>query len=370
MANSFMDPKTVALLNLGAGLMQTGAPSYGPPKSFLGALGGAAPGALNSMFMAQQANDMSEYRRAQMEEMQRKANAPAPLMNVAPGGTLVDPSTRQPVFTAPAAQRGPLVVGDALIDPANPAQPLYKAPPKPQAPTPLAQLLAEREALPQGDPRRATYDAAIGKATTAQPLANVDVKVNTKTGESLAGQVGNIATEGRATASGAIGIVDTVGRVRSALEGGNINLGPGATIRNKADQVAEILGVGGESTAERLVNTRNTIRGLAQFTVGARKSLKGQGQVSDYEGKLLTRAESGEIDDFTVPELKDFLKVTEKLARQAHKEHKRIIGVMSNSKDESVRGLVDYFDVPDMPEAQTAPGPRIKRYNPATGRIE
>jgi hypothetical protein len=49
----------------------------------------------------------------------------------------------------------------------------YKAPPKSETPTPLARLIAERDALPPNDPRRATYDAAIkgetqGKGTTIQ----------------------------------------------------------------------------------------------------------------------------------------------------------------------------------------------------------
>lgn len=206
------------------------------------------------------------------------------------------------------------------------------------------------------------------KATHQPPIANVNV------GPGLAGKVSDIATEGRAAANGAVDIVNTVQRVGDALQGGNVNLGPGSTVLNKIDQVAQILGVGGESTNDRLVNTRNVIRGLAQFTVSARKALKGQGQVSDYEGKLLTRAESGEINDFTIPELKDFLKVTDRLARKAHSEHKRIVGVMGSSKDEAVRGLVPYFDIPDLPPAPkdgpAAPAAKVRKYNPATGRIE
>lgn len=206
------------------------------------------------------------------------------------------------------------------------------------------------------------------KATHQPPIANVNV------GPGLAGKVSDIATEGRAAASGAVDIINTVQRVGDALQGGNVNLGPGSTVLNKIDQVAQILGVGGESTNERLVNTRNVIRGLAQFTVSARKALKGQGQVSDYEGKLLTRAESGEINDFTIPELKDFLKVTDRLARKAHSEHKRIVGVMGASKDEAVRGLVPYFDIPDLPaapkEGPSAPAAKVRKYNPTTGRIE
>lgn len=48
------------------------------------------------------------------------------------------------------------------------------APEKTQAPkaSPLAELLAERDALPQGDPRRAVYDARIAKDTTHAPAAS------------------------------------------------------------------------------------------------------------------------------------------------------------------------------------------------------
>ena len=41
-------------------------------------------------------------------------------------------------------------------------------------------------------------------------------------------------------------------------------------------------------------NTRQTIRGLAEFTISVRKKLKGQGQITEYEQKTLQKAYSGE----------------------------------------------------------------------------
>lgn len=41
--------------------------------------------------------------------------------------------------------------------------------PKPPQPTELGRLIAERDAMPDGDPRRAAYDQAISKATTHAP---------------------------------------------------------------------------------------------------------------------------------------------------------------------------------------------------------
>lgn len=53
-----------------------------------------------------------------------------------------------------------------------------QAAPKTASPTELSRLIAERDALPPNDPQRATYDAAIRKATVSTPAAvvNLDTK--------------------------------------------------------------------------------------------------------------------------------------------------------------------------------------------------
>lgn len=76
------------------------------------------------------------------------------LMNVAPGGSVFDPASGKPVYTAPF----------------KPAE---------AKPTGLAQLMAERDALPEGDPRRRAYDDAIKKETTAS--AGLSVTFGTPT---------------------------------------------------------------------------------------------------------------------------------------------------------------------------------------------
>jgi hypothetical protein len=85
------------------------------------------------------------------------------LMNVAPGGSVFDPETQRPVYTAPF----------------KPAE---------QQSTTLARLLAEREQLPPNDPRRAAYDDAIKKETTASAGLSVSfgtptVGINPATGQ-------------------------------------------------------------------------------------------------------------------------------------------------------------------------------------------
>lgn len=71
---------------------------------------------------------------------------PAPLMNVAPGGNVFDPTTRQPVFTAP-----------------------FK--PEAQKLPPLGELQAYRETLPPGDPRRREVQGVIDNQTRPPKFA-------------------------------------------------------------------------------------------------------------------------------------------------------------------------------------------------------
>lgn len=346
--NLFGDPNQLALLGLAQGMLQAGGPQR-LPVGIGAAMGQGVQGALSNYMLGQQMQQ--QKRLADLQE--KKLNTP---VGYGPGTQLFAPGAQTPFYTVPF-------------------KPEEQKPP--QAPQTRKVRIGGEEVTQEfvvtpEAPMGAWREVGRGPAFSDKPGVSVDVKVPIKVGESLANKVGDIASEGRNAASGAADIVTTVGRVKSALDSGNLNLGPGSTVLNKVDQVAQVLGVGGRTTEERLVNTRNVTRGLAQFALGARKQLKGQGQITEYEQKLLERAEAGNIGDFTVPELKDFLTVTDKLARKTHAEHKRIIGVMANSKDESVRGLVPYFDIPDLPAApkdQPAP-PKNRKYNPQTGRIE
>lgn len=367
---SFIDPRALFFLGMGQGLLRAGGPSpY--PTGFGTALGQGMEGALSNVMAGQAMNQRQQMVDAQLADRQQKAVANQQRAQAILGFANQLPEDQRPAF---------LAAPDAYLK--EHAKRLFAPPQLVERPTGVPGVSVQQWLKPGetsgpqigGEKQPEILNPAVQEAKAAVAAAGrptVNVNVANKVGESLAGKVGDIAQSGQASAAGAVDVVDTVNRVRAAIDKGNVNLGPTATLRNKADQFAQVMGVGGADTSERLVNTRNVIRGLAQFTVGARKQLKGQGQVSDYEGKLLQRAESGEIDDFTLPELKDFLGVTEKIARKAHSEHKRILGVMGNSKDEEVRGLVPYFDVPDLPPTVKAASPAaIKRYNPATGRIE
>ncbi len=202
-----------------------------------------------------------------------------------------------------------------------------------------------------------TEDVLKGGKNPQQPL--VDIKLS----EGLAKEVGPMMSDSRNAAIGSIDTIDTVSRARAAIESGLVSVGPTATIRQKIGQVAQMLGVGGKDNEEQIVNTRNVIRSLGQFSLAARKSLKGQGQVSDFEGKLLIKAESGDIEDMTIPELKSFLSVTDRLAHRQYDLHQQNLKTMkANPK---LSELAPFYEVPEVPK--TGSSPAAPPQKPASG---
>jgi hypothetical protein len=105
-----------------------------------------------------------------------------PLLQLAPQTALERgfPAPRAPVVVAPGA---------SLVNPQDPQNPMFTAPMKPES-SPVARLIQERDALPPGHPSRAVFDAAITKATTNQPLVNVDNRQENAFGKEVGTELG------------------------------------------------------------------------------------------------------------------------------------------------------------------------------------
>lgn len=153
-----------------------------------------------------------------------------------------------------------------------------------------------------------------------------NVSVNTPVGKSLATPVGARAETSLAKAEGAVGMMENANMVREALNSGNVIAGPLAGARTKFAQVLELAGAGDK---EKLINTRSAIQGLASLTLESRAELKGQGQVTDTETKLLERARSGNIEDMTVAELQQVVNVSQRLANRLWSGHQTLLKTMS-----------------------------------------
>ena len=211
-------------------------------------------------------------------------------------------------------------------------------------------LLQEKNKLfdREGNFNQDVYDKLIALNQAKRSLTNIDL------GDKFASAViPPTLKEAMATkemAMGALKQYDAIQRIRQALDSGNIRLGPGATWRHYADQLANVLGIAGQSTEERLKNTRMVIQGLAEFTINARKSLKNQGTISDKEQEQLKEAASGEIQQLTGPELRRLLEIFEDAARGTYRQHETVLGVIKAIPE--AERFVPVFEVPAFPEGE------------------
>ena len=122
-------------------------------------------------------------------------------------------------------------------------------------------------------------------------------------------------------ARGAVSSIETARNLASALNAGSINAGPGATVQQFFDQVANKMGVAGKDQNERMIRTREAIQSLAQLELNAAQQMKGQGQITEAERAILRRAASGDIQSMTADELRTLGGVTDRTARMRIRQH-------------------------------------------------
>jgi len=195
------------------------------------------------------------------------------------------------------------------------------------------------------------YRNLIAKQTSHPQGTNV--KIENKMGEGIAAQIGPMMKDSVDIATGAVKQVDAAKRVVGAIDSGKIIAGPFAGGRVTLAQMGQALGVGGADAKQQLANTRDVIRGLAEMTLQGRSQMKGQGAITESEGLLAERANSGKIEDLTIPEIKQLALASERAARFAYAEHQRKVQEMANNPATS--SLATYYQGPAMPPAITAP---------------
>jgi len=255
---------------------------------------------------------------------------PAPVALPTPGVSPAVPSSiRQPPAVANA-----LNVGGQSIDRNMLAQ-MAMSPNKAvrDRAASLGQLLPKESSQPASLVELQAYMAMTPDEKTAfeklQKIKATNVTATatstTPTAKSLAAPVGARAETSLVKAEGAIGMMENANAVREALNTGNVIAGPLAGARTKFAQVLELAGAGDK---EKLIATRNTVQGLASLTLESRAELKGQGQITDTETKLLERARSADIGELTIPELQQVVNVSQRLANRMWSGHQNLLKTM------------------------------------------
>jgi hypothetical protein len=173
--------------------------------------------------------------------------------------------------------------------------------------------------------RQTLVRQADASRTSRAPSSTIVVPGAKKAAESLASPIGARAEASLSLAEGAAETMTNANMIRQALDKGLVIAGPAAGLRMKWAQLQNLAGVG---NPEQLQQTRNTIQGLAALTLDSRASLKGQGQITEGETKLLERARSGNIEDMTVEELQIVVDVSQRLASRQWQRHEQLLNVM------------------------------------------
>jgi len=349
--------------------MQYADPDIGPIRSRLSPLEQALaevpdePTAFQK-YLEDEAMGMEEVRK-----MQGRDRAFATAM----GGAQAMPQAAPTNAMAPVGPAAPAAPANAMVAPAVSGE--------------LQNYMGQRErltALADQNPRvKATIDrldkeiARLSPAAGAQPLAefsaflklppdqqaefmrfkkagaaNISATATTSpTGKSLSEPVGKRVETSLVKAEGATSMMDTANSVREALNAGNVIAGPLAGVRTKFAQVLELAGAGDK---EKLVNTRSAIQGLAGLTLESRAELRGQGQITDTETKLLEKARSADINDMTIPELQQIVSVSQRLASKLFGSHQTLLNRMKD--DPAAKDSMRYYEPTGQMAAPTLEG--------------
>lgn len=201
----------------------------------------------------------------------------------------------------------------------------------------------------EGTPQYMDYLRRLAeKKASHAPGTNVNLSVNTEKTllSNVSGEIGKDIASTRAAAVDAAEAIEHANRVRKALDTNKAITGPMAEARLSVAQLANTLGLTGP---EAVTQTRIVIQGMAKMALGARSQLKGQGQVSDYEGKLLQRAEAGDIS-MTASEIRTIANVADRQARKLIELNRRNAKSFADNPNAAI--LMPYFDVTE-PEQYT-----------------
>jgi hypothetical protein len=210
----------------------------------------------------------------------------------------------------------------------------------------------------------------VAKRRAGATNVNVgDKSFNTEFGKGVAASVETTYN----SALGAKGTISTIQGIRPLIQAG-VYSGPLSSAPRVVDQFASSLGIASGTTEEKLARTAEAMQGLAQIELSAASALKGQGAITENERGLIARAAGGNFKDFTQKEVLALLNAMEKTSQSKIRTHEKNLGLLRKRKDTAE--LADFYSLGDEQQKQApaspaaAPAGGVRKYNPATGRIE
>lgn len=178
---------------------------------------------------------------------------------------------------------------------------------------------------------------AAGANKTNVSVNMPDKKFYEGLGTAVSGQI----EKGFEQAQSAVQTLNNANQIASGLD--KAFVGPMANQRMTLAQIGQVLGVNGRDATEALTNTRNVIQGLARQELAAAGQMKGQGQITENERAILKRAESGDINAMTRPELELFVSAIRKTARSRVATHQR--NIQQLGQDPQAATILPYLQI-------------------------
>ena len=197
----------------------------------------------------------------------------------------------------------------------------------------------------QKNPEFAGYQVGLKRAGAPTTMVSM--------GKSIAGEVGPIMKEAQGIVQVAVKTEDSSNRITQALDTNKLFTGPTANVRLGAAQMANTLGIGGNTLEEKIGNTRQAMQGLAQLTLQGRQQMRGQGAITENESKLAERAVSGDIN-FTPVEIRQLADAAKRASEYTYNNYQTKLQNMAKNPDTA--GLVPYYEVPRMVQPTNAGG--------------
>jgi hypothetical protein len=199
-----------------------------------------------------------------------------------------------------------------------------------------------------------TGDAGLGKVATADAIARLSSSAN------------------QAVAS--MRTLSTIENIRPLLDE-ELFAGPGSTSLMFLTRLGDKLGVAGDTSEQKLANTVETMRGLAEFELQAAQGMKGQGAVSDSERALIRRASAGDLATMGQAEITALINALGKSANDRISSHNEMLSLYQNVyKDDPDVFTLGTYALPSAPVTPPASGSGTTavplQFDPAAAQAE
>lgn len=188
---------------------------------------------------------------------------------------------------------------------------------------------------------------------TPRNTTSVNVNMPKEMNQALIGVATKAFGASQERATSAAASIKNSQEMFTTLNTNKIYSGPGASARLFIDQISG-------RNPEKVVATRQIIKGLAEETLQSRGLLKGQGTITDLEQRSAQKARSGSIDSLTIPELQAVITGNQKINRAVIGSHKeRVQKFQTALKSGDTADVIGIFDV-DEPQSNVTSGAWIQ----------